>query len=80
MVEEKIVEGIQLWLQARQVGAIKGNNKELYEAMQLLLEDLTGATSRQEYPWDTIMRGLMDCQNGKHEHDGPSRPNLRLIK
>lgn len=77
-LDQEIVDGIYLWFRARQIEAIKRNDKEMFQNIQILTEDLAGSVSHQEYPWDTIMRAFMDMQNKKSPPTSP--PDLKVVK
>lgn len=58
MTDEKIIQGIQIWIRARKLEAAHLENKAMFEAMQVLDTDLEQALSKDQYPWDLIVEGF----------------------
>lgn len=63
--KEDILGGIKLWLKARQVEAVRANNRGIYEAIEVLLADIESSAAGNEYPWELLMRGFIDKMEGK---------------
>jgi hypothetical protein len=60
VIDKEISKGIELWLSARKLKAVHQDDKALFESITLLQNDLKGAASVGEYPWETLMRGYRD--------------------
>ncbi len=59
-MDQQIIAGIRLWLNARQLEAVHIDNKELFAALDILQNDLVQSLVKDEYPWDIIVRGFND--------------------
>ncbi len=67
-MDQQIVDGIRLWLNARQLEAVHIDDKVTFEVLDILQNDLKQATAKEEYPWDTIVRGFNDRFNHRFNH------------
>lgn len=70
-MDSDIVDGIELWLKARMVGAIHTNDKVMFECVHILLNDVTSCRKNNEYPWEMLMRGFTDTAKKRMENFKP---------
>ena len=54
--DPEIIDGIKLWLTARQQEALYNHNKEIYRSLEILQVDLARSKTTDEYPWEVITR------------------------
>lgn len=59
-MDQQVVDGMKLWLKARQVEAVMIDDKEAFEVICVLLADIDSSAAANEYPWELLMRGLTD--------------------
>ena len=66
-MDTELMDGIKLWISARQLEAIRCDRRESYRAYALLQEDIAYAETRNTYPWDVIKMAFADMQKEKEK-------------
>lgn len=65
MTDPEVIKGINLWLAARKLEAVRLDNKMMFKSIEVLQSDMILASASSEYPWEVLMRGLQDAAERK---------------
>jgi hypothetical protein len=64
-MDKETVDGINLWLSARKIEAMHLKNRGMFDAINVLQEDLIRASNGGKYPWEIIVQGYSDAERNR---------------